>query len=276
MERMIDQDTLLWLAELVDRPPTADEQARLDAHPGLAAELAALKGQSEALSGLPRMQPPRGDWAMLEARLMSEGLIHTRKNHWLALPLSSGWTRTAAAAALFIAGAATGVSFPSDGTPSAGVTTADLAAIETVDQAEQVVQAAEQQYMNSLLRVPTATAGVQRVVAKRTVSKPGARPLGTGRRKRPASSARRSVHQRLPPQYPRRPRGRGPQRRHTGQLVLRMNVGKRIGWVATRDRGVGTGIRPGSRVSQAELCGPHGRGAGRRSWSGRRTLPVTA
>lgn len=152
MERMIDQDTQLWLAELVDRTPTADEQVRLEAHPELGAELAALKGQSEALSGLPRMQPPRGDWAMLEARLMSEGLIHTRKNRWLALPLSSGWTRTAAAAALFIAGTATGMSFPGGNGPSASVTIAELATIETVDQAEEVVQAAEQQYMNSLLR----------------------------------------------------------------------------------------------------------------------------
>jgi len=147
---MNDSATQEWLAELVDRRPTAEEQARLDGNPELFEELTALKSQSEALASLPRMQPPRGDWQMLEARLMSEGLIRHRKNTWLSLPLSSGWTRAAAAAALFIGGTATGMSMPGQDGSSMAVT--DPASIETVDQAEQVVQVAEEQYMNSLLR----------------------------------------------------------------------------------------------------------------------------
>ena len=93
----IDQETLEWLAELVDRDPTTDEQTQLDANPHWRDELEALRRQSEALGNLPRMQPPRGDWQMLEARLTSEGLIRHQKNKWLSLPLSSGWTRVAAA-----------------------------------------------------------------------------------------------------------------------------------------------------------------------------------
>lgn len=150
MERMIDQETLEWLAELVDRGPTPEEQTQLDANPHWRDELQALRRQSEALGNLPRMQPPRGDWQMLEARLTSEGLIRHQKNKWLSLPLSSGWTRVAAAAALFIGGAATGMSVQGSGVPAAALT--DPASVQTVEQAEQVVEVAEQQYMNSLLR----------------------------------------------------------------------------------------------------------------------------
>ena len=154
MEGMIDEATLLWLAELVDRSPTPEEQERLDGRPELAIELEAMKQQSEALGGLPRMQPPRGDWPMLEARLMSEGLIRSRKNLWLSLPLSTGWTRAAAAAALFIAGTATGMTLPGGGGAPGDrqVALTDPGSIQSVSQAEEVVEAAEQQYMNSLLR----------------------------------------------------------------------------------------------------------------------------
>ncbi len=153
MEGMMDEATMEWLAELVDRTATVEEQARLDASPELAEELVAMKRQSEALGSLPRMQPPRGDWPMLEARLMSEGLIRRRTNKWLSLPLSSGWSRAAAAAALFIAGTATGLSMPgTGGAAGAQAALVNPASINTVDQAAQVVEVAEQQYMNSLLR----------------------------------------------------------------------------------------------------------------------------
>lgn len=150
MERMIDQETLEWLAELVDRDPTTEEQTQLDANPHWRDELEALRRQSEALGNLPRMQPPRGDWQMLEARLTSEGLIRHEKNKWLSLPLNAGWTRVAAAAALFIGGAATGLSVQGNGVPATALT--DPASVQTIEQAEQVVEVAEQQYMNSLLR----------------------------------------------------------------------------------------------------------------------------
>ena len=99
---------LEWLAELADREPTAEERELLEANPELKSEAEAIARQTAALGELPSLRPPRGDWAALEARLMSEGLIQTRTNTLLTLPLSAGWTRAAAALVLFLGGTLTG------------------------------------------------------------------------------------------------------------------------------------------------------------------------
>ena len=139
---------LEWLAELADREPTAEEQAILDEHPEWAAELDALRAQTEALGELPSLRPPRGDWAALEARLMSEGLIHTRKNTWLSLPQAAGWTKVAAALVLFLAGTATGSAF--SGAAPAGPVLPGAAT--SLAEAERAVEVNEQRYLNSLVR----------------------------------------------------------------------------------------------------------------------------
>lgn len=144
-----------WLAELVDREPTAEERALLEEHPEWQRDLDAYREMTEALGRMDRMRPPRGHWDVLEARLASEGLIKPRRNTLLSLPLSAGWTRAAAAAALFLGGAFTGSSLtPAAGAPGlpGGSSLADVAAISDVEEAEQAVQAAESQYLNSLMR----------------------------------------------------------------------------------------------------------------------------
>ncbi len=138
-----------WLAELADREPTAEERKILDEHPEWARELEALREQTEALGALPSLRPPRGDWQSLEARLMSEGLIRTRKNVFMSLPVRAGWTQVAAALLMFVGGAATGLAISGDGATSSGDLTAS---IETLGDAERAVAASEQQYLNALVR----------------------------------------------------------------------------------------------------------------------------
>ncbi len=139
---------LEWLAELADREPTAEERNLLERHPEWARELEELKEQTEALGALPSLRPPRGDWQAVEARLMSEGLIRTRRNVMLSLPLSAGWTRVAAALLLFVGGTATGMAV-SGGPMGANDLTAG---IETLGDAERAVAVSEQQYLNALVR----------------------------------------------------------------------------------------------------------------------------
>ena len=63
------------LARIVDETPRPDEAEHLAACGACAAELQAMKAQTEALRALPELLPPVGDWDVLEARLRSEGLI---------------------------------------------------------------------------------------------------------------------------------------------------------------------------------------------------------
>ena len=145
----MDHLNLDWLAELADREPTEEERARLAEHPEWLEELEALQAQTEALGELPSLRPPRGDWTALAARLMSEGLIRTRRNTWLTLPLSTGWTKAAAAVVLFLGGTLTGASFAGGG----GDPLADMTAgVSTLGEAERAVAVSEQQYLNSLVR----------------------------------------------------------------------------------------------------------------------------
>jgi hypothetical protein len=168
----MEQLTYEWLAELVDREPTSEEQARLDAEPELVEALDALRAQTEALGQLPRMMPPRGDWEELEARLMSEGLIRRSRPSWIpGATLASGWTKAAAAAAIFVVGAATGSALtgPAAQVGGAGLDP-QLSAVTSVSEAAQFVERAEQQYINSLLRYRqlAGTGGQNRVLNDRS------------------------------------------------------------------------------------------------------------
>ena len=147
---------LEWLAELADREPTSEERRLLEENPDLLDELLALQDQTESLGQLPSLRPPRGDWAALEARLMSEGLIHSRKNNWLTLPHTTNWMKVAAAAALFMGGTLTGAAL--NGGPLGGFVD-PAASMTTLAQAERAVESSERQYMNSLVRYRELSAG---------------------------------------------------------------------------------------------------------------------
>ena len=70
----LTQDTL---ARLVDERPNPDEREHIRGCSRCAEELRAFRLQSDALGGLPALRPPPGDWASLEAKLVSEGLVRT-------------------------------------------------------------------------------------------------------------------------------------------------------------------------------------------------------
>lgn len=160
---------LEWIAELVDREPTAEERALLAAHPEWAAELETLKAQTRDLAALPRMMPPAGDWEHLEARLLSEGLITSPHARWIRVPsLASGWTRLAAALVLFLGGgvAGSGVTRATLAANAPSGTPIDVASVASLDEAAELVERTEQQYVSSLHRY--------RQLAERTGRDPGA------------------------------------------------------------------------------------------------------
>lgn len=139
------------LARLVDEPAHAAEEAHLAECDACTAELAIMRGQTEALATLPEILPPMGDWDVLEAELRSEGLVKdpglVRK---LGLARTPSWMPAAAALVLFLGGAATG----------AGVTvhrassepSATVAESATVEDAASAVRVAEEEYVNAVSR----------------------------------------------------------------------------------------------------------------------------
>ncbi|MDH3206447.1 MAG: hypothetical protein OEO79_07540 [Gemmatimonadota bacterium] len=132
------------LARLVDDEPQPDEQAHLDACEACTTELAAFREQTDALSTLPEIVPPLGDWEVIEAHLRSEGLVRDRALlSKLGLARTPSWMPAAAAAVLFLGGVATG----------AGVVTrdGDLAVDATsVEAAASAVRDAEQRYVTAV------------------------------------------------------------------------------------------------------------------------------
>ncbi len=64
------------LARLVDEPPTPEERGHLNRCRRCRDEVDALQAQTLGLSHLPDLRPPRGEWPLLEARLVEEGLLN--------------------------------------------------------------------------------------------------------------------------------------------------------------------------------------------------------
>ncbi|HUF11847.1 MAG TPA: hypothetical protein VMN78_01960 [Longimicrobiales bacterium] len=92
------------LARLIDEPPTAAEAEHLVACTECAAELDAMRAEHAALAALPRILPVPTSWETMRHRLERDGLLSGSRR--------AGWTPgIAAALALFLAGAATGVAF---------------------------------------------------------------------------------------------------------------------------------------------------------------------
>ncbi len=96
--------TLEALARLVDEAPDAREEAHLAECSSCQRELEALRGQTEALSTLPKLMPPPDAWPALSDRLRAEGLVRGERRRMVG----PGLTRAAAAIALFVLGGAAG------------------------------------------------------------------------------------------------------------------------------------------------------------------------
>ena len=91
--------TLEALARLLDETPSGEEQRHLADCELCQEELAALRGQTDALASLPKMVPAPDGWAELRERLEDERLIAG-----VSRPRFSGPLRAAAAIVLFAGG----------------------------------------------------------------------------------------------------------------------------------------------------------------------------
>ena len=96
--------SLEMLARLVDEAPTALEAAHLAGCDACRAELEQLHRQTSALSALPELDAPGGEWERVEHRLRREGLIRGN-SRWVA---RGAWARNGMRAAAAVALLATG------------------------------------------------------------------------------------------------------------------------------------------------------------------------
>lgn len=145
--------TIEALARLVDEPAQPEETRHLAACEECAAELTALRTQTEWLAALPEILPPVGDWKVLEAKLRSEGLVRGPSVFQkLGLARTPSWMPAAAAVVLFLGGTGFGAALTSGGGATAPGVTATVAAAVTVDDAASAVREAEQQYVSAVSR----------------------------------------------------------------------------------------------------------------------------
>lgn len=147
------------IARLVDDVPDDAETDHLARCEACAGELELARATTEALGQLPDVRPPRGDWAVLEARLMSEGLVHTEGGFRSRLARTPGWMRGAAAVFLFVSGAGMGATldrpaFLASEAPGAAGSSASFASIEpsTVDDAADAMRDAERVFIDAIVR----------------------------------------------------------------------------------------------------------------------------
>jgi anti-sigma factor RsiW len=141
------------LSRLVDESPDAEASIHLESCDSCREEIAALRAQTEALRSLPDLRPPVEDWEVIEARLVSEGLVRRRGGMGVKLAFTPGWMRVAAAVLLFLSGSAVGAGVtrtraPGEPGPGAARTTAEAA---------EWVRSAEQNYVDALLHYSQLT-----------------------------------------------------------------------------------------------------------------------
>jgi len=171
MERHL---TLEALARLVDEAATRDEHAHLADCEECRGRLDALREQTAALGQLPDVRPPRGDWAVLEARMASEGLVRPEPNLLQRLASTPGWMRVAASVVLFAGGVGVGAGLdrmaPADTRPAlasgaarsqGGVSTVALetATVSTADAAADLVRIKEREYRDALVQFAQLSEG---------------------------------------------------------------------------------------------------------------------
>lgn len=165
----MDRLTPETLGRLVDHEPTPLEEALLARYPDDVEELESLRRMTEALGALPDVRPPRGDWEVLEARLVSEGLVQGRGGFGpRRAPNLPAWMQIAAALVLFVAGVGLGTGFrPAPAT--AGSLLADGAAAFTqragdagsLEEAAEIVRLTEQPYYAALARYQQLSAAAR-------------------------------------------------------------------------------------------------------------------
>jgi len=140
------------LARLVDERPNPQERDHLASCSECAAELRALKMQTDRLASLPAMRPPQGDWQALEARLLAEGLLRNPSDaRPPLLQRMPGWTQAAAAVVLFLGGTGVGVGIAQPAAPELGTGSVALQ-VDNVDEALDLVEATERDYMAALVK----------------------------------------------------------------------------------------------------------------------------
>lgn len=177
--------SLETLARLVDESPAPEEAVHLDTCAACREELEALRGQTEGLSLLPDVRPPRDGWARLEEALVAEGLMKPARRRearrsggrWsggggFANRGFGGWLQAAAAVILLLAGGGIGFGVSSLGSEtgvdartatlpeSSAVSSAVLAALDageperplSLDEAEALVRVTEEWYRTALMR----------------------------------------------------------------------------------------------------------------------------
>jgi hypothetical protein len=149
MEHLIPET----LARLVDELPTAAEREHLEACDACAAELDALRRQSEVLGRLPDMRPSPADFDALEARLAAEGLIQVgSRAGYPELAVTPRWMRRAAAIAVFAAGALSGAAATARLRPAVEPDLAAAGAPVDAAAALASVENAERDYVAALVR----------------------------------------------------------------------------------------------------------------------------
>lgn len=142
------------LARLVDETPDAGTRAHLEACTACRAELEALRQQTAALRGMPVLRPPVEDWDVLEARLVSEGLVRRPPRGFSRLAVTPTWMRAAAAVLLFLSGTAVGAGVTHTRAASQGASerlAAMAEGVRTSEDAAEWVRATEQTYVDALL-----------------------------------------------------------------------------------------------------------------------------
>ena len=152
------------LARLLDEKPGPEERDHLESCSECAAELRALQEQTEALSALPALRPPPGDWDELEDRLAGEGLIRRADRGtgpgWTPFGMPApGWLQAAAALVLFLGGTGVGLmasemTGSSAGVPDAGnpPVVAEARPAGSVDEAAEALRAAEERYVDAVVQ----------------------------------------------------------------------------------------------------------------------------
>ncbi len=151
------------LARLVDERPSPGEREHIRACSRCAEELRAFRLQSDALGGLPALRPPSGDWASLEARLVSEGLVRTpetfRRFGFAAAP---AWMQAAAVIVVFLGGTGFGLALTGGASPnqlSPENMLLPLSEISSTEEAVRTVERAERAYMQALARYSELSGG---------------------------------------------------------------------------------------------------------------------
>lgn len=146
------------LARLVEEFPGAEELLHLESCAECRAEAAAYRQQTEDLGRLPDLRPPVEDWDILEARLVSEGLVRRRSALPKGLAMTPGWMRAAAACLLFLSGAGVGagaahkIATPSGAEDLEPAFVSVASRVSSSSEAAALVGVTERQYMDALLR----------------------------------------------------------------------------------------------------------------------------